>query len=110
MSVPSSELGPPTSYSARSVTPPQVPTPKWGRDTLACWGGGLGGPDCSEEGTDTLVLFVYYNRSTLKMIDWVFGHLKKCFYLENHELALSIFLMDTLHSSKINKNSKCLYK
>jgi hypothetical protein len=33
------------------------------RDTLACGWGSVAGPN-SEEGTDTLVLYVYYNHST----------------------------------------------
>jgi hypothetical protein len=56
-------IGPPTPSPPReSCHPPFVS--KRG-DTLACGEGGAGGPNY-DEGTDTLVLYVYYNPSTLK--------------------------------------------
>ncbi len=62
-SVQSSELGPPLTH--KRVLPPP-PLGLRGRDTLPCGEGG-GGPN-SDEGTDTLVLYVYYNPSTLYKI------------------------------------------
>jgi hypothetical protein len=60
-------------YLRRNWVPP-LPHPRkrvWlplfgskGGDTLACGGEGVGGPN-SDERTDTLVFFVYYNPSTV---------------------------------------------
>jgi hypothetical protein len=57
LSVQSSELGSPTPSSASGGCTPPPPG-----DTLD-WGEGVVGPN-SDEGTDTLVLYVYYNPST----------------------------------------------
>jgi hypothetical protein len=55
-------LGLPTPYPASECAPP--PTgPKWGRDTLA---GGVGGPN-TDDGTETLVLYVYYSIIPLQL-------------------------------------------
>ena len=53
---------PPPPCPQASITPP-TPFGSKKRDTLAC-GGGVGGPN-SDEGTDTLVLYVYYNPSRI---------------------------------------------
>jgi hypothetical protein len=50
--------------SVASPRPLLVPR---GEDTLACWRGGAGGAN-SDERTDTLVLYVYYNPSTIRSI------------------------------------------
>jgi hypothetical protein len=57
--VPLSELGPPPPPPQANVAPSQDPS---GGDTLACGEGG-GGPNF-DEGTETLVLYVYFDPST----------------------------------------------
>ncbi len=59
--VPSSELGPPSPTLHASLPPPPPPPQVWGRHTRL--GGGGGGPH-SNEGTETLVLYVYNKPST----------------------------------------------
>jgi hypothetical protein len=59
ISVQSSRIGSP--HPQASVAPPF----RSKGDTLACGGGGVRGPN-SDEGTDTLVLYVYYNPTTVK--------------------------------------------
>ncbi len=66
LSVQSSELGPPNPSPAISVVP--LPFGSKGGDTLACGGGG---PN-SNEGTDTLVLYVHYDPSTVQLLETFF--------------------------------------
>jgi hypothetical protein len=62
LSLQSSALGPPSPSPAGKCSPPPFGS---GGDTLA--GAGVGGPN-SDEGTDTVVLQVQYNPSTLVVI------------------------------------------
>ena len=66
VSVPSSELGPPTPYTASEVAPPLAPRTQVGGDTFASGGGSVGGPN-SDEGKESLVLYVYYNPFTVNI-------------------------------------------
>jgi hypothetical protein len=61
LSVPSSELGQPTPSPTRECCSPPPVEPRGETHSLA--GEGVGGPN-SDEGTATLVLYVYYNPST----------------------------------------------
>jgi hypothetical protein len=63
LSFQSPELGPP--LTRKGVAPPPLGTK--GGDTLA-WEAGGGVPN-TDEGTDTQVLYVYYNTSTVSSID-----------------------------------------
>ncbi len=64
MSVPSSELGPPTPTPQAKVAPPWPLGPKWGGTHSLPGGGGVGGPN-SDEGTESLVLYVHIVQYTI---------------------------------------------
>jgi hypothetical protein len=62
MSVPSSELGPSTPSLASKCGSP--PGPKWEGGTHSFVGEGVEGPN-SDDVTEIVVLYVYYNPSTV---------------------------------------------
>ena len=65
MSVPSSELDPPPPTPQTKVAPPLAPRTQVG-GTHSLPGEGVGGP-YSDEGTESLVLYVYYNPFTVNI-------------------------------------------
>ncbi len=65
MSVPSSELGPPPRTPQAKAAPPWTLGPKWGGTHSLPWEG-VGGPN-SDEGTESLVLYVYYDPFTVNI-------------------------------------------